>query len=120
LYQNVLEHKLDWLEDVVRAKRPRRLPVILTQDEVGAFLAQIDGINGLVAHLLYGTGMWQMECLRLRVKDVDFHYRQIHVRSGKGDKDRVTILLDQLVDDLRFQINKAYQLHQRDLSEGFG
>ena len=120
LYQKVLEHKLDWLEDVVRAKRPRRLPVVLTQSEVGALLAQIDGINGLVARLLYGTGMRQMECLRLRVKDVDFHYRQIHVRSGKSDKDRVTILPDRLVDDLKFHINKAFQLHQRDLSEGFG
>jgi len=120
LYQKVLEHKLDWLDDVVRAKRPRRLPVVLTQNEAGALLAEISGINGLIARLLYGTGMRQMECLRLRVKDVDFHYRQIHVRSGKGDKDRVTILPDRLRDDLKTQMKNAYQRHQRDLSEGFG
>lgn len=114
LYQKVLEHKLDLLDDVVRAKRPHRLPVVLTQNEAGALLAEISGINGLVARLLYGTGMRQMECLRLRAKDVDFHYRQIHVRSGKGDKDRVTILPDRLRDDLMTQIKNAYHLHQRD------
>lgn len=114
LYQKVLEHKLDRLGDVVRAKRPRRLPVVLAQNEAGALLAEISGINGLIARLLYGTGTRQMECLRLRVKEVDFHYRQIHVRSGKGDKDRVTILPDRLRDDLMTQIKNAYHLHQRD------
>jgi integron integrase len=120
LYQKVLEQELDWLDDVVRAKRPRRLPVVLTQSEVASLLAEIRGINGLIARMLYGTGMRQMECLRLRVKDVDFHYRQIHVRSGKGDKDRVTILPDRLIHDLQVQLDKALQLHQRDLHEGFG
>jgi len=120
LYLKVLEHKLDWLDDVVRAKRPRRLPVVLTQAEISALLAEIHGINGLIARLLYGTGMRQMECLRLRVKDVDFHYRQIHVRSGKGDKDRVTILPDRLTDDLQSQLNKTHELHQHDLRDGFG
>lgn len=120
LYLKVLERKLDWLDDVVRAKRPRRLPVVLTQAETGALLAEIHGINGLIARLLYGTGMRQMECLRLRVKDVDFHYRQILVRAGKGDKDRVTILPDRLIDDLRSQLGKTHVLHLRDLRDGFG
>ena len=120
LYQKVLEQKLDWLEDVVRAKRPRRLPVVLTQDEVTSLLEEIHGANGLVARMLYGTGMRQMECLRLRVKDVDFHYQQIHVRSGKGNKDRVTMLPDQLIQDLQTQLSRVNQLHQRDLHEGFG
>ena len=120
LYKNVLEQQLDWLEDVVRAKRPRRLPVVLTHAEVTSLLAEIQGVNGLIARLLYGTGMRQMECLRLRIKDMDFHYRQIHVRSGKGNKDRITILPDRLILDLQEQTNKAYQLHQHDLREGFG
>ena len=83
-------------------------------------LSEIDGTNGLVARLLYGTGMRQMEALRLRVKDVDFNYRQIHVRSGKGDKDRITILPDKLIDDLKKQLEVARKLHQTDLRNGFG
>jgi integrase len=92
----------------------------LTQIEVTSLLAEIYGVNGLVARLLYGTGMRQMECLRLRVKDVDFHYRQIHVRSGKGDNDRITMLPDRLIQDLQDQLKKAHQLHQINLHEGFG
>ncbi len=120
LYQKVLEQKLEWLDNVVRAKRPRKLPVVLTQSEVTTLLAEMNGINSIIARMLYGTGMRQMECLRLRVKDVDFDYRQIHVRSGKGNKDRVTMLPDRLVPDLQVQLKKANQLHQGDLQEGFG
>jgi len=120
LYQKVLALKLDWLKDVVRAKRPRRLPVVLTRTETSALLGALHGVNALIAQLLYGTGMRQMECLRLRVKDIDFSYRQIHVRSGKGDKDRVTVLPDRLVPDLQQQLERARVLHQRDLQAGFG
>ena len=120
LYQKVLDQKLDWLEDVVRAKRPQRLPVVLTRSEVSLLLGEISGVNGLVARVLYGTGMRQMECLRLRVKDIDFDYRQIHVRSGKGDKDRVTVLPQALTDPLAQQLETAHRTHQHDLKEGFG
>lgn len=120
LYQKVLDQPLDWLTDVVRAKRPRRLPVVLNRTEVTALLNEIRGINALIARALYGTGMRQMECLRLRVKDLDFNYRQIHIRAGKGNKDRVTVLPDALVEPLARQIETAHTIHQRDLKEGFG
>ena len=77
--------KLDWLDDVVRARRPERLPVVLTRAEVRTIPDQITGVNGLIANLLYGTGLRKMECLRLPVTDIDFDYSQIHVRCGKGE-----------------------------------
>jgi integron integrase len=120
LYQKTLNQKLEWLDDVVRAKRPRHLPVILTRQEVTRLLDDIHGINGLVARLLYGTGMRKMECLRLRVQDIDFQYRQITVRSGKGDKDRVTVLPDSLLAPLQKQLVKTRQIHNNDLDEGHG
>jgi integron integrase len=120
LYKHVLDRELDRLDGVTRAKRPQRLPVVLSQDEVRNLLVALSGVNALVARLLYGTGMRKMECLRLRVKDVDFSYRQICVRSGKGDKDRVTLLPDILVDELREQLDAASLLHQQDLEAGYG
>lgn len=86
MYQKVLRRKLDWLDNIIRAKRPRHLPVVLTRSEVGNLLAAIPGVNGLIVRLLYGTGMRKMETLRLRVQDIDFGYRQILVRTGKGQK----------------------------------
>ena len=80
LYRNVFHMQLEWLDDLVRAKRSQRLPVILSRDELRRLLGCMHGVNGLIARLLYGTGMRKMECLRLRVQDVDFHYRQIVVR----------------------------------------
>ncbi len=120
LYQRVLNIKLEWINDVVRAKRPKRLPVVLTKTEVMSVLNAGSGINALVAKLLYGTGMRLMEALRLRVQDVDFEQFQIIVRSGKGDKDRVTTLPETLVGPLKQQIEKARTMHNNDLSEGFG
>ena len=120
LYKHVLNQKLDWLDDVVRAKRPQRLPVVLTQAEVRAILDRISGVNGLIANLLYGTGMRKMECLRLRVIDVDFNYKQINVRSGKGNKDRITLLPDCLISSLHSQLEHAESLHKRDLDESYG
>lgn len=96
LYAKVLEIKLPWLDDLVRAKRPVRLPVVLTQAEVSRLLGQTEGMTGLMAALLYGCGLRLRECLRLRVKDFDFVYRQIIVREGKGNKDRVTMLAEKL------------------------
>ncbi len=120
LYTHVLGRDLDWLEGVIRAKRPRRLPVVLSREEVQRVLRKMTGINGLLARLMYGTGMRAMESLQLRVKDVDFAYRQIIIREGKGNKDRVTPLPDALVVPLQTQLEHVRDLHNRDLTEGFG
>src|SRR3989304_6857726 len=104
LYQQVLGIKLDWLDNVVRAKRPKRLPVVLSRDEIQRVLKLITGTNGLVARLMYGTGMRLMEVMRLRIKDIDLSYKQILIRSGKGDKDRVTLLPESLIPELQQQI----------------
>jgi len=120
LYQKVHDHKLDWLDNVVRAKRLQRLPVVLGRQEAKQLINHIQGVNGLIARLLYGTGMRQMECLRLRVKDIDFHYRQITIRSGKGDKDRVTILHETLVEPLLLQLQHSKERHLSDLMQGYG
>jgi integron integrase len=92
LYKVVLALDLDWLEDIVRAKKPKRLPVVLTREEIAALLENMRGKHWLIASLIYGSGMRLLECLRLRVKDIDFHRREITVRAGKGKKDRMTIL----------------------------
>lgn len=92
LYREVLGIDLPWLDKVVRAKTPQRLPVVLTRQEVAAVLDRMSGVHGLMARLLYGTGMRLMDCVRLRVKDVDFERAEILVRDGKGGKDRVTML----------------------------
>ena len=120
LYQQVLGTKLEWLNDVVRAKRPKRLPVVLARDEVQRVLKLISGTNGLMARLMYGTGMRLMEVMRLRIKDIDFSYKQILIRSGKGDKDRMTLLPEILIPELKQQIGQVRELHQIDLGEGFG
>lgn len=92
LYAQVLGNRLPWLDDLVRATRPRRLPVVLSRDEVRAILERLDGTPRLMTALLYGTGMRLLECARLRIKDVDFGANQVIVRGGKGDRDRVTLL----------------------------
>lgn len=116
LYKVVLETELPWMEEVVRAKRPCRLPVALAQAEVARLLAAMpEGMPELMARLLYGTGMRLMECLRLRIKDVDFARREICVRSGKGDKDRRVPLPETLRERLRRQCERALLLHRRDL-----
>ena len=120
MYQKALSRKLDRLDNIIRAKRPRHLPVVLTRSEVRILLAAIPGVNGLIVRLLYGTGMRKMETLRLRVQDIDFGYRQILVRTGKGQKDRVTLLPDALVAPLHGQLKKTRTLHSTDVAEGFG
>ena len=120
LYKQVLAVELPWLNEVVRAKPSERLPVVLTQGEVRQLLDQMDGQMGLVASLLYGTGMRLMECLRLRVKDVDFARLEVIVREGKGNKDRVTMLPERLVAPLRAHLKLVKALHAKDLEEGFG
>lgn len=120
LYREVLGLELPWMENVVRAKRPRRLPSVLSVPEVRRLLAVMDGQCGLMASLLYGTGMRLMECLRLRVKDVDFGRREILVRNGKGGKDRRVPLPRRVEAGLAAQVERARVLHGRDLAEGFG
>jgi integron integrase len=120
LYREVLQQDLPWMSDIVRAKRPRRLPVVLTRDEVNLLLAQLQGRDWLMASLLYGSGMRLMECLRLRVKDVDFSRHDIIVREGKGDKDRHVPLPRKLVAALRAQIASTRVLHLADVASGFG
>jgi integron integrase len=120
LYRDVLKQKLDRIEDVERARISRRMPVVLTRPEVNAVLANLKGVPYLAAALMYGSGLRLMECLRLRVKDIDFSYSQILVRSGKGDKDRVTPLPAKLKEPLRQQLLRVKLLHQQDLQDGFG
>ena len=120
LYKQVLGRELGWFDDLVRAKRPVRLPVVLTRGEVKALLAQLRGAHWLMASILYGAGLRLMECLRLRVKDVDIAYRQILVREGKGGKDRVTMLPETTVQPLHEQLGKVKRFHEIDLREGYG
>jgi integron integrase len=120
LYREVLRQDLPWMNTVVRAKRPRRVPVVLTRIEIQRLLAQLEGREWLMAGLLYGSGMRLMECLRLRVKDVDFQRREIIVRAGKGDKDRHVPLPRALVPALHQQLATVRFLHTADLDAGFG
>ena len=120
LYKEVLGQELGWLDSVVRAKRSVRVPEVLSPEQVHRLLRQLKGVHQLVARLLYGTGMRLMEAVRLRVQDVDFHYRQITVRNGKGNKDRVTVLPDALIEPLKAHLVRVRELHKKDLAEGFG
>ena len=118
LYREVLQVDLPWMQDVVRAKRPRHLPTVLTRAEVMAVLDHLDERFELVGKLLYGTGMRLMECVRLRVKDVDFAMNQVTVRNGKGAKDRVTMLPKSLADPLRTHLAMRRAVFDQDHKEG--
>ena len=120
LYQQVLKRDIGWLDDVVRAKQPHRVPVVLTQDEVKVVLAHLSGTTWIMATLLYGAGLRLLECLRLWVKDVDFTYNQIVVRDGKGRKDRVTMLPQQVKAPLQRHLHDVQQLHVQDVQAGAG
>jgi len=120
LYREVLERDLPWLEDVERAKAPKRLPVVLTQDETQTVLSRLKGTHWLVAGLLYGSGLRIMEALRLRVKDLEFTRGEILVREGKGFKDRVTMLPAMLIEPLKVHLKRVKVLHDQDVAEGFG
>ena len=120
LYREVLGIELPWMGNVTRAKRPRRLPAVLSVAEVQEVLARMEGRPWLIASLLYGTGLRLMECLRLRVQDVDFRRNEILVRAGKGGKDRRTMLPRSLVEPLQREIERARMLHQSDLAAGCG
>ncbi|GLI37504.1 integron integrase [Geobacter hydrogenophilus] len=120
LYREVIGSELPWLDDVEEAKRPQRLPVVLTVSEVQALLSRLKGTHALMGRLMYGTGMRLMETVRLRVKDVDFDRREIIVREGKGAKDRITMLPQATVEPLQEHLTGIRRLHDEDLRAGFG
>jgi len=120
LYRDVLGVELPWLDDLVHAHSPERLPVVLTREEVRAVLAHMDGLPRLMGTLLYGCGLRLLECCRLRVKDVDFGRNQITVRRGKGDKDRMTMLPGSVKPELAAHIERVRTQHARDLARGAG
>ncbi|HXI04044.1 MAG TPA: integron integrase [Candidatus Saccharimonadales bacterium] len=120
LYKDVLRQPVPWMSDIIRAKRPKRLPVVLTREEVRRVLDELGGTPRLMATLLYGSGLRLMECARLRVKDVDFARSQIHVRTGKGGKDRMAVLPQSIQADLEKHMARARTQHLRDLERGAG
>ncbi len=120
LYRDVLDQDVGWIEGVVRARRPKRLPVVLNREEVRAMLCRMNGTTRLMAMLLYGAGLRLLECARLRVKDDDFAANQIVVRGGKGNKDRVTVLPTIIKADLAQHLESVQRQHERDVSRGAG
>ena len=120
LYKQIIGIDLPWLDEVVQAKTPKRLPVVLTTREVRDLLMQLNGPMWLIASLLYGTGMRLLEALRLRIKDVEFERREIIIREGKGNKDRITVLPENLIIPLQAQLQRSKLIHERDLEAGFG
>jgi integron integrase len=120
MYKEVLQVDLPWLGDIVSAKRPTRLPVVLTQSEVVTLLAHTSGTSGLILRMVYGTGMRIMECMRLRVKDIEFERSEIVIREGKGFKDRITMLPKSVVPALQEHLARVKLLHDQDLHDGYG
>ena len=120
LYKNVLQQELEPLPNLVHAGRPKHLPTVLTHEEALEVIGRMAGKPRLMACLLYGSGLRLMECLRLRVKDIDFGSHQIVVREGKGEKDRVTVLPDSVIPELQIVLRDGKALHEKDLREGFG
>jgi len=120
LYKHVLKKEVEEFGNVVRAKKPKKLPVVLSLDETARLLANLNGIHRIMAELMYATGMRIIEQVRLRVKDIDFERNQIVVREGKGKKDRVAPLPPELVADLKRQLKRVQALHEKDLAEGYG
>jgi integron integrase len=120
LYSDVLKIELGQLGEIVRSHKPRRLPTVFSRQEVEFLLQQFSGVSWLQAALLYGSGLRLLECLRLRVKDVDFGQNHIIVREGKGNVDRITVLPSRIIERLRNQMRKVKILHEEDLEAGFG
>lgn len=120
LYKHVLQQELPWLDNIERARRLQRLPLVLSQSQTRAVLAQLDGVYGLIGNLLYGSGLRLMECLRLRVQDLDFEYLQILVRDGKGGKDRTTMMPRMLVEQLKAHLVVVRERHRQALAAGYG
>ena len=120
LYEHVLKQPLDRIEGVVRARRPKRLPVVLTVDEVSRVILHLTGDKWLIAMLLYGGGLRLLEVLRMRVKDLDFERGEITVREGKGDKDRVTTMPRSVAHHLQEHLQRVKAIHEQDMTDGYG
>lgn len=120
LYRDVLKKDLPYVSNIERARKPKRVPVVFTRAETKRVLANLEGTHLLMAGLLYGSGLRLMECVRLRVKDIDFNYRQITVRDGKGEKDRITMLPTRLKHPLERHLQRVRTLHLDDLAAGYG
>ncbi len=120
LYRNVLKIDPPWIEDIVRARQPKRLPTVLSREEVAALLARLEGAVQLIVMLLYGTGMRILECLRLRIQDIDFDLGHITIRNGKGQKDRTTLLPEACRQRLQDHLAHVRELHEQDIAAGFG
>jgi len=120
LYKQVLQIELPWLENVTRAKVKKHIPVVFTRQEIKSILAQFDGTYWLIFSLMYGAGLRLSECISLRVKDIDFHYKQLLIRDSKGSKDRVTVLPESLIEPLQTHMARVKNLHSQDLLNGFG
>ncbi|MEA3465614.1 MAG: integron integrase [Thermodesulfobacteriota bacterium] len=120
LYHKVLDIRVDDKIAPVRSKKPLRLPTVLTKDEVVLLLQNMQGTHALMAKLLYGAGLRLMECIRLRIQDVDFGQNQLYIRGGKGGKDRISLLPQELMDDFYRHIERVKMLHRQDVAEGFG
>jgi len=120
LYEHVLKIPVGDLENLKRAKKPKRLPVVLSKEQALAIINELNGVNQLVLELIYGAGLRISEALGLRIQDVDFGYKQITVWNGKGRKDRITMLPDRVIPKLKLHIDKVRRLHQTDLKKGYG
>ena len=120
MYKSVLDKPLGNLHGVIRAKKPRRLPVVLSRKEVAAMLCNLEGVHWLAACLLYGSGLRLMECMRLRVKDIEFEHHALLIRAGKGAKDRVVTLPDELHTPLKRHLAGVKNTHRKDLADGYG
>jgi len=118
--RDVLKKDLPYVSNIERARKPKRLPTVFTRDETKRILSDLEGTHWLVAGLLYGSGLRLMECLRLRVKDVDVSYGQLTIRDGKGEKDRITMLPKRLMQPLMRHLQKVKLLHEEDLAAGYG
>src|SRR6266404_3973163 len=120
LYKEVLKQELGWLKNIERAKKPARLPVVLTREEVRKVFQHLHGTARLMAGLLYGSGLRLMECVRLRVNGIDFGYARITVRDAKGGRDRITMLPVNMTAPLQLHLQKVKLQHEQDLADGFG
>lgn len=120
LYHHVIGREIGDIGELIRARKPKRLPVVMTREEVKQVLDQLEGSKWLAAALMYGTGMRLMECLNLRVQDVDFSRNEVLVRKGKGNKDRITMLPESLKSPIQKHLEKVRTVHEQDLKDGWG
>jgi integron integrase len=120
LYKNIIRKDIDWIKDVIRAHKSKRLPVVFTKNEIRDIFNYLTGIPKLVCSLLYGSGLRLGEALRLRIKDINFEYKQIIVRDAKGEKDRITTLPEVIIQELKQHLNKVFIQHKEDLKKGKG